>query len=904
MELSYFVEETLYPAMWERLNDVFPEMGFSRFGAKWISGRNLDGTEPRGKRKDKTVVTQSYYQVATENGEGGSKNLITLFMEHNGLARGERVEAIKKIADILGLTLPDGGKFAEEYEKKQKTREQLAVSYDRQKKALFSKEGAEVLRYLKERRGYTEELIEEMGVGYLSPDEAKALEDSTEVGLPYDIKNYPLSIPFISGGKILGFKLRSIKEDIEPKYKNTRSLNNIMSANPFALTPKQVGAEEDIIVVEGELDALHAISLGLTNTIAVAGGDIKEDIARAIQKNGYKNVIIILDTDEAGQKYTRQSIEKVDNMGLNSYVVTLPDAKDVDEYLQKHTIEELKSLIASEACQFGGRWLYTQALKKLKSTEVMDKDFMAFLEDFVEIAARCKDSVKRGWLYTYLNADFAELFAEEGINTSNLENGLRDKVEQRAKQREEEDKLEAASRIMADAAASINEKNGKGASADINDLQGALSTIEADIDKREALNTIKKASSFLSKGKFTDEALKDAQTQKNLLKKALNTLQATDLNTSVLLEDNTEELWRQYKESTVGLHTKFVLKHREGKENIEYNFYFPSGAISVIGAQTNHGKSKVLQSVALDALEELKQGETLLYITYEENELNVNKQFLNAYANLLLTNGNNAKSITEYLCNGSTKYIKGEAIKPFKEKEEEWKRIRREMKIKIIKPEDNYLETLLGLIDFATKHLNIKAIFIDYAQEIYVRDWSKYSRTDELKQAMVMLDATAQRTHIPIILAAQLNREANSPLALYNQYIADSGWIERKASEIILIWSSHEDIDAKDADKVKKGIYNKIEEELEETFTLNTSGKLYFKLTKSRNFPKGSHAIVHINGNTGRVGDIKPEAPAQPGGGGGMASPLANLKKKQDSTVTLFPDEQGEGVENEEELPF
>lgn len=906
MELSYFVEETLYPAIWERLNDVFPEMGFIRSGARWISGKNLDGTEPKGKRRDKTVVTQRYFQVATENGEGGSKNLISLYMEHNGLARGERVEAIKKISDILGLSLPDGGKFAEEYEKKQKTREQLALSYDRQKKALFSKEGAEVLRYLKEERGYNEELIKEMGLGYLSPDEAKHLEENTEVGLPYDIKSYPLSIPFFSGGKILGFKLRSIKADIKPKYKNTRSLNNIMNSNPFALTPNQLGKGKEVIVAEGELDALHAISLGLTNTISVAGGDINEGIANSIQKNGYKDVIIILDTDEAGQTYTRQSIERVDNMGLNSYIVTLPDAKDIDEYLQKHTVEDLESLIKSEACQFGGRWLYTQALEKYKASEQTDKDFMHFLEDFTEIAKRCRDSVKRGWLTTYLRADFAELIEKEipGLDLSNLWQGLRDKIEQQTSQREEETRIESALHAMEEAAASIKEKNGKEASTEINALQGALATIETDIDKREALNTIKEATSFLSKGKFTDEALKEAKKQKRALKEALNTLQVAEINTSAIIEDNTEELWRQYRESQVGLRSKFILKHREGKELVDYDFYFPSGAISVIGAQTNHGKSKVLQSVALDALEELTPGETLLYVTYEENELNVNKQFLNAYANLLLTNGNNAKTITEYLCNGDTQYIKKEALPKFKEKELEWKNIRRDRKIKIIKPEDNYLETLLGIIDFATKHLKIKAIFIDYAQEIYVRDWSKYSRTDELKQAMVMLDATAQRTHIPIILAAQLNREANSPLALYNQYIADSGWIERKASEIILIWSSHEDIEAKDADKVRKAIKEKIEEDLSEAFTLNTDGKLYFKLTKSRNFPKGSHAIVPINGNTGRVGNIEPEPTEQPGGGGGMASPLARTKKRVEDTVTLFQNEQLEELKNEDDLPF
>ena len=381
-----------------------------------------------------------------------------------------------------------------------------------------------------------------------------------------------------------------------------------------------------------------------------------------------------------------------------------------------------------------------------------------------------------------------------------------------------------------------------------------LAAAEEKKRKRVAAEAdLRQATSLLASG----EAMKAAEKTQ----KALDSLKESERDTeySFLLEDNTEALWRQYKENQVGLSTNIELYHREGTELVPYEFFFPSGAISVIGAPTNHGKSKVLQSIALDNLGSLEEGETLLYITYEENELNVNKQFLNAYANLILTakgkKGSNLKSITEYLCEGKDTFIRAEALAAFKEKEEEWKDIRHSRKIKIVKPEDNYLETLLGLIDFATSHLRIKAIFIDYVQEIYVREWSKYSRTDELKEAMVRLDATAQRTNIPIIMAAQLKRETNSPLDLYNQYIADSGWIERKASEIILIWSNKETCKGEGTDKTLKRIDEEIEKDLGEKLELGRGGKLYLKLTKSRVFPSGSHAIVPINGNTGRVGD-------------------------------------------------
>ena len=385
-------------------------------------------------------------------------------------------------------------------------------------------------------------------------------------------------------------------------------------------------------------------------------------------------------------------------------------------------------------------------------------------------------------------------------------------------------------------------------------------------------------------------------TQSDLLKETTSLFRPDiDVMTEFLLEDNTEELWRQYRENQVGLPTKIELYHREGTELVPYEFFFPSGAVSVIGAPTNHGKSKALQSIALDALGSLEEGETLLYITYEENELNVNKQFLNAYANIVLTakgkKGSNLKSITEYLSEGKETWIRTESLQPFKNKEEEWKNIRRSRKIKIVKPDDNYLETLIGLIEYAIKHLSIKAIFVDYVQEIYVRDWSKYSRTDELKEAMVRLDATAQKTSVPIILAAQLKRETNSPLDLYNQYIADSGWIERKASEILLIWSNKERCKGENQEKTIDRIKNEIEKDLGKTLDLGEGGKLYFKLTKSRVLPSGSHAIIPINGNTGRVGEkLEPQQGEifQEGG-----SPLSKfINTANDNNVKIDPEAQ------------
>ena len=810
MDLRNFVDDVLYPAIWQKLNEVFPEMRFYYTLGKWRSPYKIDGSEPDTPRKDKTVVTQRLFHVALENGGGDAKgrarDLISLYMEHNNIT--ERIEALKELSQKLGLRLPDGGD-ASKYEEARKRKEQLVLSYDRQKRALFNPEGAEVLRYLKEERGYSEELIREMGLGYISPDEARHLEESCKVGIAWNVTEYPLSIAYFSRGSVMGFKFRSIKPiGGKPKYMNTRSLGTEgMDSHPFGLVPNSLnlGDKKDVVVVvEGELDALHAIALGLPNVIAVAGGKVTEGKARTLKESGYKNVVILLDADAEGQRFTAESIEIIDNTGLNSFVATLPGAKDVDEYLQKNTIDELREIIKDAS--FGGLWLFANECKKFDESPKSAMDLSRILEEYVSIASRYKDHIKQEMLRAHLlNIDTKR----HPFNIEDIEAGIKRKIQQRIEEQEQRRRRELAEESLRKASSLLN---------------------SGETKKAEAVT--KKALEILNEANKSEEY-------------------------SFLLEDNTDELWELYKKSLGGIHTHITLKHLEGNDSVEYPLIFPPGAISVIGAQSNHGKSKLLLSTALDALDTLEEGDTLLYIVYEESDLNVNAQALNAYADLYVKPrgkmGGNLGAITKYLRSGDANELEANTREAFLKKEEEWKNIRRSSKIKIVKPQDSYLETLMGIIDFAVKNLNIKAIFIDYVQEIYVRNWNKGSRPDELKEAMVQLDEAAQKTSIPIILAAQLNREANSPLALFNRTLADSAWIERKASEILLIWSSAQKLQTDVTPSLLKRIENEIETPLGDKFPPDTSGKLYVKLTKSRIIPPGSHAIITINGSTGRV---------------------------------------------------
>ena len=861
-EFGEWIEKTLLWEIYLNLDKVFPSMNFVKKGNNWYSPKNNDGTEPKNKRWDKSYVEKKNYKWIGENGEHDGKHILTLYTELNNSE--SRTAAAKEIGDSLGLPYPE--RNSKKWEEQCKLYEALALSYDRQKRALFSPEGAEVLKYLKEVRGYDEKLIRTMGLGYISPTEAKFLNDNFQVGLTW-VEQHPLSIAHFSDGNIIGFNCRCISEDVIKKgaelkangkkgygkYSRTTNLNGLVDDNLFGITPNNIEKKKDlsepVIVVEGELDALHAIALGLPNVVAASTGKISSGKVETLKKYKYENVVILLDADGAGETGTEKSILNISDEGLNAFVATLPkdpevEKEDIDSFLRKHSIDELKEIINN--ANFGELWLYFKERSIYEQTPKTDIDKSNFIRNYIKIASRQKDATKRERLYSYLFRDFPD------VDITSIEKGIREEVESRISEEESEGSVKRALKDLQAASTTISEGN---TLEGTDTLQDALKTIKRDGQKENALKVIKRETENLSSGAEID--WKQKKESISALKGAVKDLKEAEQEDTFasLLKDNTEELWESYKVASQALKTKLSFYNYAIKDY--FDFSFPSGAISIIGAQTNHGKSKVLQSIALDTIESMEEGETVLYITYEESEGGVNAQFLNSYFNDILTRqgvrGSNLKTITDYLTTGSTRYMNGDTIEKFFQKENEWKTIRREGKIKIVRPDDNFLQTLTALILYATKKLKVKAIFIDYVQEIYVEDWSKYSRTDELKQAMVELDAIAQRTNLPIIMAAQLSKEAVSPLDLYNQFIADSSWIGRKASEIILIWSNKFDIQAKSKqDKADKE--DRILREIPD-FKIgdNNSGQLYLKITKSRFIPTGSYAIVNIDANTGRV---------------------------------------------------
>ena len=156
----------------------------------------------------------------------------------------------------------------------------------------------------------------------------------------FDIRDRTIAF----GGRAFGEK---VKNKTVPKYYNSQE-NEIYHKGKTLYLMNFAKREnlENIIIVEGYMDAIALQKFGFSNAVASLGTALTENQARLIKKYT-DNVIIGYDQDGAGQAATMRGLDILANHGLNVKVLQLDraDVKDPDEYLNKYGPERLKNCI-------------------------------------------------------------------------------------------------------------------------------------------------------------------------------------------------------------------------------------------------------------------------------------------------------------------------------------------------------------------------------------------------------------------------------------------------------------------------------------------------------------------------------------------------------------------------------
>lgn len=808
--ITEFIKYELKPRLWDRYDAIFPELGFEFKANKWQSKKHCDGTDGTGKRPDRCVITKSNpYQIFDQ--KFGAKDVIKQFMDNNGIR--ETYEAVNKMCDRVGIEHP---KYSDaemaRFERIARTVDLLSRSAKRQARALFEPGAEKELSYLRG-RGFTDKEIKEIGFGYLSKSEAKMIEAATgEKIQAYMGESHTLSIPLKNCSEIYGFKVRSILPESErPYYAPKKYYYNKGVKNHIYNLSGVRKKDAELVTVEGEIDAALATVRGIKNVVATGGrgGMLSESLLNEAMALGVKKVTMLLDRDEAGTQHVGESIQAAHRNGITVFVAEFPEGEtledgtpvhDVNEFLKKHDPHALQEII--DKARYATMWLYGKVGNEiLKSYDgiATDKATHEIICEVIKLANQTPSIEEREIL---LKSCAEELrIGNQAFSVDAL-------------------------RVMADAGR-VEADRAMQKTATEKAIQDAQKLLDAG-ETTKALEVMNNAA--IAYGAMDRESR-----FRDLL--ILPTPQSREEEKRKLLEGGDRDIAMPYYFAT-----------EDGKQMEQ--LHLRSGAITFVCACTSHGKSTALQNMALMAATDTNRKGCFLYFTFEESKMAVQSQFVNKSINAQLSH-NNMRSINTYEHSGKNRFAKDGLKTYITGRDAFCKNILDTGKLRIIEEDFDSTE-MCEAIRYLSKILKVDGVFIDYIQ-LLSKAGCSLQRNEELKEICKDLKDLAVSLDLPIIMAAQLNRLASSPITMHPQNIAEAADIERIADKVILLWNSSFISRDREGGKSAENEWSK-----RTGITLGTAGKMYARLAKNRGGIVNTEAVFDFNGNQGTITQAKP----------------------------------------------
>lgn len=813
--MNNWLEYTFTPAAFEAIDLLLPSMQFTRNQrGGWHSPYKLDSTTPAKPRRDKTYITAAKPHLVGEQG-GDTITVVELYRRLNGLA--SYGEALRAMAGTLGLAVPSNNTYTKATPLDVERLEAITHSMANALLSHSTPAAQRVWDYLQQGRGYTSEYIElaiaEAQLGYIDTDTANTIKgllhtDTNNANAwPSGIgTTYTLAIPYRSNGRIVGYGFRSTEPTNEPKYKYAFAAGYSQTKALYGLKPLPYKANDlnlrPAVVVEGQLDAIRANIAGITNVVAAGGLNIGTEAITAAKRRGIDTLILLLDNDQSGKATANieRAATNIATAGLRCYIADLPaGAKDIDEYLTKGgNIEAVKGAIHTAIPVAVHLYNHIIDTATRGGGDLTHTDLEGQKRRILQLCTQPYTSpTDKGAILHYYSAATGQHYTIEALN----------------------EELNAAT---AEATAEHTKQGLKAATgeairlADAGDITKAIEGLQA---------------------KLTD--LQQAQ-------------HANDYE-AMLTPPTPQALFESLTKQRGGIPTQYALKYRNG-DTLELTL--PVGLTYVCGL-AGHGKSRLLLNLALHQAQQ--RAGAVLYFTFEETAAAVTLQALNMAAGLNLS-ANNLKTLNSYYTTGETGYFagnrdgKGKAFTDYKESEKATVELITQGHLKILAT-DNSVSTVIGAIRYAHRQQPIRAVFIDYVQLMKI-DNTRLQRREELATIAQQLWQTANALNVPIVLAAQLNRQAHGPTDLYPQNMAESADLERSANTIVALWNSDYKPNIKESTYYtnSKGEYSDEAAHIEGLgLNIGSKGRIYAKLLKCRYAAPNAEAVLNFDGNTGRI---------------------------------------------------
>lgn len=312
-------------------------------------GRNWWGKCPFHNEKTPSFSVSPDKQIFHCFGCHKGGNVFSFVMEYEKVAF---PDALKILAAKANITLPERS-----YHRDSKEFDQLYYAHEVAANFFAEnlRDSRKTLEYLKTRK-LTDEIIERFKLGY-APDswdafltlaKKKSISETDlekaglilkgEKGAYYDRFRDRLTFTIFNIAlKPIAFGARTFKTDDQAKYINSPETPLYHKASVlYGLSHSrgEIRRKEEAIVVEGYFDYLSLYQAGIENVVASSGTAFTPEQAQLLARCT-PSVILMFDSDSAGQAAALRSVDFLFEAGLEVKVVSLPKGDDPDSLVRK-----------------------------------------------------------------------------------------------------------------------------------------------------------------------------------------------------------------------------------------------------------------------------------------------------------------------------------------------------------------------------------------------------------------------------------------------------------------------------------------------------------------------------------------------------------------------------------------
>ena len=367
-DLGVYLDEVVYPALFDRLPYAFPAFGWVKKGGNvWEATRwpadfpeAVGDKRPERLRVYKTQVKEGRTLEARHRIKVHGHGVVRfLDLVNHGQTPGgaEYLEAVRALCDLAGVPFPEREYSSEELDRRQKVecrRSVLEVVTAYSQEVLFSR-GQEALSYLTEQRRFTEDEVRALGFGFYDSTSGvrKALEQagadlkSAEVtGVLWSKMEDYILVPWAdSMGHPLTIYGRWPSKTTPDERPKTMALpGEGTKGSPLYYDRARKAGHRDLVAVEGLFDAALLQVRGDSRVVAYVAAQFSGGQVETMVRHKVNSVVICPDPDGGGDNGAISCVDALTKAGIESYVTPrLPDGLDPDEFFLREGLAGWKA---------------------------------------------------------------------------------------------------------------------------------------------------------------------------------------------------------------------------------------------------------------------------------------------------------------------------------------------------------------------------------------------------------------------------------------------------------------------------------------------------------------------------------------------------------------------------------